>query len=114
MRQWPGSGEAAAVEGVTGCVLSNELLDAMPVHRVTVRGGKLLELFVTVRDGEFVEVAGELSTPDLEECLGREGISLPEGYVSEVNLGIDPFFDQVERMLARGFVLSIDYGYPAV
>ena len=36
---------------LVGCVLSNELLDAMPVHRVTVHKGQLKELLVGYEDG---------------------------------------------------------------
>ena len=37
--------------GVVGCIVSNELLDAFPVHVVENRGGRLLEVYVTLRDG---------------------------------------------------------------
>ncbi|KKK73199.1 hypothetical protein LCGC14_2896210, partial [marine sediment metagenome] len=42
-------------DGVEGCLLSNELLDSFPVHRVTVRGGELMEVFVTWDGARFVE-----------------------------------------------------------
>ena len=38
---------------ITGCVLSNELLDAMPVHRVAVEDGRLREVFVTWDGAQF-------------------------------------------------------------
>ena len=37
--------------GVVGCILSNELLDAFPVHMVEMRDGRILEVYVTLRDG---------------------------------------------------------------
>ena len=46
------------LRGVVGCVLSNELLDAMPVHQVTCEDGELKELYVVARDGELA-VQGE-------------------------------------------------------
>jgi len=50
-----------------GIVFSNELLDAFPVHRVTLREGRLFELYVGVEEGQnFKWVTGPLSTPRLQ------------------------------------------------
>jgi len=100
---------------VAGVILANEFLDALPVHRFVVRGGKLLELFVGWREG-FVQVAAEPSTPELAGRLAGEAIvpdRLAEGQVGEICLGLAPWLDDVDRRLARGFVVAIDYGYEA-
>jgi SAM-dependent MidA family methyltransferase len=100
---------------VTGVILANEFLDALPVHRVVVRGGKLLELFVVWR-GRFAEVVAEPSTPQLAARLADDGIELgqlADGQVAEICLGLAPWLDEVAARLARGFVVAIDYGYPA-
>lgn len=99
------------VAGVVGCVLSNELLDAFPVRRYEVRGGRVLEVYVVVRDGEFAEELDEPSPPDLAEHAERLGVELPEGFRGEVNTGIGPWVADVSAALERGFVLTIDYGY---
>ena len=53
-------------QGVVGCVLSNELIDAFPVHRFEIKDGGLVELFVDVdADGRLHSVPGEPSTPAL-------------------------------------------------
>ena len=41
---------------VVGCVLSNELLDAFPVHRFTVQGSHIREIYIDLIGDEFVEV----------------------------------------------------------
>jgi SAM-dependent MidA family methyltransferase len=97
--------------GVTGCVLSNELLDAMPVHRFVIAGGRVQELYVTLKGGRMEEEPGEPSTPEIEERLGTRAITLPESYRGEVNLGIRPWAREVSEILDRGFVLTIDYGH---
>jgi SAM-dependent MidA family methyltransferase len=115
------AGPTASAEPVpvTGVILANEFLDALPVHRVVVRDGKLLELFVVWRDGadgsagRFVEVAAEPSAPELAARLADDGVGLVEGQVAEICLGLEPWLDDVVARLARGFVLVIDYGYPA-
>src|SRR6202007_461202 len=44
-----------------GCIFSNELLDAIPVHRVTQERGRLQELYVAADEGRFCPQAGPLS-----------------------------------------------------
>src|SRR6266481_4460484 len=39
-----------------GCLFSNELVDALPVHRVVMDGGTLKEIFVDFRDGRFTDL----------------------------------------------------------
>ena len=101
------------LRGIIGCVLSNELLDAFPVHQVRMQDRKLREVFVGLNDGELATVAGDPSTPKLAERLDSLGITLAEGQTAEVNLGLDAWAGEVSGALERGFVLTIDYGRPA-
>ena len=97
---------------VVGCVLSNELIDAFPIHRFEVTTAGLAELFVDVdSEGKFYSVVGEPSTPLLAQRLGRLGIELPEGTRGEINLGIGPWARRVSETIERGFVVTIDYGH---
>jgi SAM-dependent MidA family methyltransferase len=96
-----------------GATLANELLDALPVHRVTARAGHLRELFVDWQSGAFVEVEGDPSTPALETRLADEGIVLADGARAEICLELDSWFAAVAGGLARGVVLIVDYGHPA-
>ena len=108
-----GAGEARAA----ACVLSNELVDSFPVHRVVVLNGCLQELFVDLdADGErsgFVERPGPLSTPELERYFERLGLLPGEGCEAEVNLDALRWIAECADAVQRGFVLTIDYGYPA-
>jgi SAM-dependent MidA family methyltransferase len=97
---------------VTGVILANEFLDALPVHRVVVRGGQLRELYVRWQDG-FLETTGEPSTTALAERLADDRVSLAEGQVAEICLELEPWLRGVAGRLARGFVLVIDYGHDA-
>lgn len=100
-------------EGVTGCFLSNELVDAFPVHLVEKRGGELQEVFVSLRDDTFTEVMDSPSTPEIGEYFHRLGIDLEEGQRGEVNLKAVDWMRWVAKSLKKGFVITIDYGYPA-
>ncbi len=97
----------------TGCFLSNELVDAFPVHVVQQIGGRLRELFVNLRDGGLQESPGSPSTQALEEYFCLYGSVLEEGQRAEVNLKALDWMEGVNRALSRGFVLTIDYGYEA-
>jgi SAM-dependent MidA family methyltransferase len=85
---------------ITGCVLSNEFFDALPVHRVVRRNGLLREIYVTA---DFQEVEGAL----------REPIEAPvaEGQVAEINLEARQWIRRIAESLDRGYHMAIDYGY---
>lgn len=101
--------DGVPMDGVEGCFISNELVDAFPVHRFLV-DDDILELYVTERDGKLAEIPGEPSTPELARRLGRLPHSLPPGHCGEVNPGIGPWMKEVGEALKRGFVVTIDYG----
>jgi SAM-dependent MidA family methyltransferase len=100
--------QSARVMGpMTGCVLGNELLDALPAHRVRRQGGHLRELMVGWNDGAFVEMSGEAS----DERLVEAAAALPEGHAAEVSLAQHDWLQLVHSQLERGWVLLIDYGH---
>ncbi len=99
------------VEPVVGCFLSNELLDAFPI-RIVERDDALKEIFVSVRGEELVEFRMACSR-DVLEYFREFGIELPADYRTEVNMRIKKWIGRVAERLKDGFVLTIDYGYPA-
>ncbi len=100
------------IGGVVGCVLSNELLDAMPVHRFEVKDGRPFEVYVELdADGAFVERLVEPPSPDITDRVSSVQRQLPEGYCGEVSMGPRSWMVDVAACLRRGFVLTIDYGY---
>ncbi|MBE9248546.1 class I SAM-dependent methyltransferase [Dolichospermum sp. LEGE 00240] len=118
-------------KSINGCFFSNELVDAFPVHQFILAAGELREIYVTlaelnreiseiqiIRDPLFMEVIGEPSTPQLGEYFKLVGIDLSQntyenGYRSEINLAALNWLGIVADCLERGYVLTIDYGYPA-
>ncbi|MBI4201046.1 MAG: SAM-dependent methyltransferase [Chloroflexi bacterium] len=101
------------LRNLTGCILSNELLDALPVHRVVLRNGQLREAYITFDDDRFQEVEDKPSTPRLETRLEEEDVRLEEGQRAEVCLEMEEWTQQVASGLHRGFVLTMDYGHEA-
>lgn len=100
---------------IVGCVLANELLDALPFHRVEMRDGRLREVLVGWDDAAaaFVDVAAEPSTPALAGRLLDEGIELADGQRAEIRLGEETWIATAADALEGGIVLILDYGHEA-
>ena len=96
-----------------GFVLANEVLDALPTHRVVMRAGVLREVLVGSLAGVFVDVEADPSTPALGGRLDLEGVTIADGQRAEVCLELDAWVGRVAAGVGRGVVLLIDYGYPA-
>jgi len=96
-----------------GCLFSNELIDALPVHRVVLESGALKEIFVDFRDGRFLSATAPLSTCAIAEYFATQGVILQEGQCAEAGLEASDWITEVGRRLERGYVLTIDYGHHA-
>ena len=102
------------LRGMRGVILSNELLDAFPVHQVKMEGGQLREVYIAIDDSEaLTETLAAPSTPALAARLKELNIHLAEGQTAEINLQLDDWAEEVAAALDTGFVLTIDYGRPA-
>jgi SAM-dependent MidA family methyltransferase len=104
---------------INGCFLSNELIDALPVHQIVVSNNKLQEGYVAIdENGKLTEKIDELSTDRLNDYWQLNNINLltdryPNDYRTEVNLAALDWLETVDRKLHRGYIISIDYGYTA-
>lgn len=103
--------EVAGIEA--GCIISNELMDSFPVHRVVGREEGLREVYTGLADGRLVDVEGVPSTPEIAEYLGRLGVALEPAQRAEVNLEAASWIRKAASVISRGFVITVDYGYPA-
>lgn len=95
---------------INGCILSNELLDNFPVHKVIMKD-ELMEVFVDYKN-EFVEVL-KPANEDLKNYLLAQNVVLPKDYATEINLQAIDWIKEIALNLKLGFVLTIDYGFPA-
>jgi SAM-dependent MidA family methyltransferase len=96
-----------------GCFLSNELIDAFAVSLFEKHDGHYQEVFVVNGEDGFCE---ELRPAD-QDVLNRHfqlvGAALLEGNRGEVCFSAQRWMTDVAEKLQRGFVITIDYGYPA-
>ncbi len=100
-----------------GLILTNEVLDAMPVHLVIWRDANLLERGVTwngrtfewsdriLINKELVEVASKLSSQ-----INSEGKNFGD-YISEISLSARGFMRSLAGILQQGAIVMIDYGF---
>ena len=118
---------------ISGVILANEVLDAMPVQRFRLDDNEISEFFVGSKDAkinfglqsptENAKINFGLQSPFTWEILPSREESLrvaveklrptlPIGYISEMNLALPAFLQSISDILAAGMVLLIDYGFP--
>src|SRR5688572_6914128 len=95
----------------SGCVLSNEVADNFSVHQVIMQD-ELMEVFVDFNN-EFVEVLKSAS-PQLKEYFQELNIFLEKNYRTEINLQAITWLKEIAGPLQKGFVMTIDYGFPSL
>lgn len=103
----------ALPESFEGVIVANEVLDALPVQRFVIRNNEVLALGVTFRDRRFEwqEAPASLELREAVRELERQlGYSLPDGYTSEINLGLRTWLESLARSMRLGVMLWIDYG----
>lgn len=107
LNAWP-------TEPFEGIVLANEVLDAMPVCRFLYERGQCFEAMVSYDQAHqtFHEHFEQITDPRFEDYLKPIVQNLPSPYLSEVNRWIEDWMSQCARMLKRGVMLIIDYGFP--
>jgi SAM-dependent MidA family methyltransferase len=106
---------------VPSVILSNELVDAFPVHIVEKRDDRLYEVFIGVQDGRLYECLDEPSCQDVANYLDNYKIpwrTFENGWRAEINLDALRWMARTAELLLgtsakrkrRGFILTIDYG----
>ena len=92
---------------ITGCILSNELLDNFPVHQVVMQE-ELMEVFVDYKNG-FEEVL-KPAKKALTDYFKELNVILPKGFRSEINLEATQWIKEIAESLKKGYLITIDYG----
>jgi SAM-dependent MidA family methyltransferase len=97
------------LETFEGCVISNELFDNFPVHRMVRQNQQFMEVFVDYQHG-FKEILKPAET-DIINVFDYNHVDFPEGFRTEVCVDAMEWFKNISRVLNRGYILTIDYGY---
>jgi SAM-dependent MidA family methyltransferase len=97
-----------------GVLFANEVIDALPTPRFSIRGREVMEQYVASDGDRFVtqwRPADSMllqAVRFIERRLGRE---LPDGYTSEVLPQLPYWIQAVAGGMRRGAMLFVDYGY---
>jgi SAM-dependent MidA family methyltransferase len=100
-------------ERFEGLLFANELLDAMPVHRVVQTRHGLREVYVVVDAGRLAIALGQPSNDAVVSYLDAAGVSLPQGVTADISPAAVAWTAGAAQRLRWGAILLIDYGHEA-
>jgi SAM-dependent MidA family methyltransferase len=100
----------ALPDSFSGAVVANELLDALPVNIVAWREDGVFERGVALANGAFTWQDRPAAGALLAVSQGLTFVVPP--YVSEIALAARAWVAEWGRILRRGALLLIDYGFP--
>ncbi|MFK5923521.1 MAG: SAM-dependent methyltransferase [Verrucomicrobiota bacterium] len=103
-------------KSTAGIFLCNELVDAFPVHRITLKNSQWQEIWVKQggTPSGFEISYQEITNPDLlAEASRLNKEEFPENYTTEINLAMHPWLDSIRNLFADqgGHFWIIDYGH---
>ena len=101
----------ALPEHVSGVVLGNEVLDALPVELVHWTESGPLVRGVTLEGDKFAWQDRPIADPVLQ--ARAEALKLAPGYLSEIGLAADALIASLAQSLGHGLILMLDYGFVA-
>jgi len=108
--------DALPAAPITGVIVANEVLDALPVTRFVVEEANRVRILgVEVAESEFGwrrQAAAPGMQEQILELAGTLGVNWPAGYTSELCPATHGFIDGLSRSLERGLILLMDYGLP--
>ena len=105
------AGRDVAITKSKGVIFSNELIDAFPVRLIEVSKGQILEVFLKhTPTNTLTEVLKPPQKP-LPDHICEKNLSDLEGYRGPVNVRLSEWYDQLNSILASGFLITIDYGF---
>lgn len=96
-----------------GVVLANEVCDAMPVHLLHFKQGKVLERYIKKNDTGLCWCDDGLLQPSLASHIIeiQTLIGETENYITEVNLVAEAWLCSLADSLQQGAIFICDYGY---
>lgn len=107
--------ETLPTQTITGVILANEVMDAMPIHRFYWSNATIQEYYVTLDNDTL---AWQLTTPCDDNLTTRVNqiqsywADHEAHYSSEINLLLPAWIKSLSDILKKGLILLIDYGFP--
>jgi len=101
----------ALPDNISGALIANEVLDALPVHLVHWKDGGILERGVASEGKSFAWQERLIENTALLQAAQQ--INVPDGYLSEISLAARGLVGSLCERLGKGVLLFIDYGFGA-
>jgi SAM-dependent MidA family methyltransferase len=101
----------ALPDTLSGAVVANEVLDALPVHLVHWQDSALNERGVALGESGFIWQERAILDDELLKAAGQ--IKTPDDYVSEICLAARGLINSLASRLTQGAMLFMDYGFGA-
>lgn len=97
-----------------GIIIANEVIDAMPVHRFQANNTEIKEFYVTCEHNELKWQLEECGDPTLLAQIRnlQKNYFGPSLYESEINTLLPAWINSLSKLLKKGLILLIDYGFP--
>jgi SAM-dependent MidA family methyltransferase len=115
--EWCAAPDQWSGERPAGLFLSNELVDAFPVRLVQRGSEEWRERHVMADgDGALVWCATAALDDELRDAIRQLGLPeppQPAPYSTEINLAARRWMQDITGFMRRGYIVTIDYGYPA-
>jgi len=96
---------------ITGVILGNELLDAIPPRLIEFSENRWHEVCVALEGDTFKFGLEPIKDSRLAAMIEKIPLPSSQPYRTEINLAAMDWIRDAAKSLRRGFVLLIDYGY---
>ncbi len=100
--------------GENGILLSNELIDAFPVHLLQYENDQWNERMVSLDSDSELKFTLKPLSESLQKATKSIQLTLPkppEGYQTEYRPGIETYIANTKKILTQALVITIDYGH---
>lgn len=94
-----------------GAIITHELFDAFPVHRVLVKNQRYHEMGVTVDEKFTIKEAHRACPKILENICKERKVPLINDYMTEISTTIEPWIEEFSSRIQNALWILIDYGY---
>jgi len=94
-----------------GIIISNELFDSLPFHKIIYKDNKLKEYYIDYVNSKFSETVKDISDPEIFTYIDRYKLKFINLKHLEVNLIAGEYLKKITGILNSGFILTIDYGF---
>lgn len=100
-------------ESIEGVIFSNELFDAFPVYLIRKKNNQLYEIYLGLDEEENILEIEKPAKKEILDYLKELNINILEGMTTEINLDAKNYIQKMGKKLKKGYVITIDYGYPS-